>query len=86
VQWPALTKWLDASYLIAACDDAEITVNLTPNGYGDAISVVGADVPLAGAPLFDEGLRTLFVKPCERRMSLSVFLSELASRSGDGRE
>jgi hypothetical protein len=85
-QWPALTKWTDLTSLVSACNDAEITVNLTPNGFGDAVTVIGDDIPLIGEPLHSAGARTLFVKPCERRMRLSSFLGQMASGGGDGRK
>ena len=35
--WPALTRWKDPSYLADVMGDAVVSVNVTPNGRGDAL-------------------------------------------------
>ncbi|RHY35499.1 hypothetical protein DYB32_000014, partial [Aphanomyces invadans] len=35
--WPALTKWTD-EYLTDTLGDAQVTVDVTPSGYGDAVN------------------------------------------------
>ena len=56
--WPALNHWGDENW--TACNDAVVSVNVTPTGHGDRV-VRSHD----GKPLF--------VKPEERRMKFHEF-------------
>eukprot|EP00002_Diphylleia_rotans_P015413 TRINITY_DN2991_c0_g1_i5.p1 TRINITY_DN2991_c0_g1~~TRINITY_DN2991_c0_g1_i5.p1 ORF type:complete len:298 (-),score=85.31 TRINITY_DN2991_c0_g1_i5:88-981(-) len=60
--WSAVSKWTN-NYLRRIAGDLEITVDSTPNGYGDNIVET------------EDGLR--FVKPEERRVKFAAFIDAL---------
>jgi hypothetical protein len=91
-EWRARRLW-DAAYLEARYGRVEATVNLTPDGWGDFVTRV-AD-PSRGVPfevsLYQDHLLVqhtsdvrvqAFVKPLERRMTISELLARI--RSGYG--
>eukprot|EP00002_Diphylleia_rotans_P015412 TRINITY_DN2991_c0_g1_i4.p1 TRINITY_DN2991_c0_g1~~TRINITY_DN2991_c0_g1_i4.p1 ORF type:complete len:188 (-),score=46.69 TRINITY_DN2991_c0_g1_i4:161-724(-) len=60
--WSAVSKWTN-NYLRRIAGDLDITVDATPNGYGDNIVET------------EDGLR--FVKPEERRVKFAAFIDAL---------
>ena len=79
-QWPALDLWTN-NYLNTAVGNEEVTVDITPDGYGDSIKDISGmlhpDIDFA----YILGLGTVFVKPEERRMKLSAFLAAMEDHS-----
>jgi jumonji domain-containing protein 7 len=79
--WPAFKYW-NLEYLAAHYGDTHVTVNFTPNGWGDAlvklpqeaiprpIAASGTDVAAVGDSTLED---TWFVMPEERNMSLKEF-------------
>jgi jumonji domain-containing protein 7 len=65
----ALQSWQDDDYLCSATSkDPEISVNVTPTGWGDCIHRVHGE--------------EIFIRPEQRQMKLSTFLSILKSENG----
>ena len=60
----AVDHWADDEYICDASNDPEVSVNVTPNGWGDCIHKI-------------RGGEDVFVRPEERTMKLSEFLSIL---------
>ena len=75
--WPALRKWDDLQYLAARCGDADVSVNVTPDGYADAVKPCREAVRAQSDPLRSRAPR-IFVKPEERRMTADYIHSGLA--------
>ena len=71
--WPALSKWDSDDYLVKTSGDAQITVNVTPNGYADALTRIKGSIRKGNSE------RKVFVKPLEEKMSMSQFLDRLKS-------
>ena len=63
------------AFFVSACGDAEVSVNLTPNGLGDAITDVTAQ---------DGTVRKWFVKPHEVKMPMKRFAELLMSGDNGG--
>lgn len=63
--WPAMEKWT-RDYMEGLAGEIEISVDVTPNGRGDAVTPYGVDAD--GTPL------RCFCTPQQRRMTLSGFL------------
>ncbi|CAF0921128.1 unnamed protein product [Adineta ricciae] len=38
-QWPALSKWTDSQYLRTQLGDQLVTIDITPDGYGDSVKL-----------------------------------------------
>ena len=72
--WPALKKWNDDDYIIDACGDKEISVNVTPNGYADAL------YNMKGVSRKGNATRKVFVKPLEEKMTMKSFLTRLKAK------
>merc|ERR1711991_365061 len=72
--WPALKKWNDDDYIIDACGDKEISVNVTPNGYADAL------YNMKGVSRKGNATRKVFVKPLEEKMTMKSFLTSLKAK------
>lgn len=79
--WPALRRWTHA-YLASTLGDCLVSVNVTPNGHGDAVVECGA----SGSGHCADGHATesppppsLFVMPERRRMPFSQFIANLSS-------
>ncbi|TMW61420.1 hypothetical protein Poli38472_012611 [Pythium oligandrum] len=69
-QWQHVrTAWQDDEYLVQQAGDGEITVDITPFGYGDAVLELDRE-------------NELFVMPEERRMTLREFFRVLNDREG----
>ncbi|ETW04235.1 hypothetical protein, variant [Aphanomyces invadans] len=68
--WPALTKWTD-EYLTDTLGDAQVTVDVTPSGYGDAVTSVDTHTKV-------------FAMPEERSMSFRTFFEILRDPTFDG--
>ena len=54
-------------------ENAQITVNVTPNGYADALTRIKGSIRKGKSE------RKVFVKPLEEKMSMSQFLDRLKS-------
>ena len=68
--WPAMSKWTD-DYLLERLAELELSINVTPNGRGDAVAY--------------HHDKEVFVMPEERTMSFADFLENLrGSRSLGG--
>jgi hypothetical protein len=81
--WPALRRWTHA-YLASTLGDCRVSVNVTPNGHGDAVVECGSSMGTKCA----DGSRSesppppsLFVMPERRRMPFSQFIANLSSAS-----
>jgi len=69
-EWPAMSKWTD-DYLLERLAELELSINVTPNGRGDAVAY--------------HHDKEVFVMPEERTMSFADFLENLrGSRSRGG--
>ncbi|KAF0699872.1 Aste57867_9582 [Aphanomyces stellatus] len=67
--WPAMHKWTDA-FLVESLGSKQVTVDVTPSGYGDAVHHVQG--------------REVFVMPEERDMTFKEFLDILHDPAFDG--
>ena len=78
--WPAMERW-NLDYLADAMGDAKVSVNVTPDGRGDALlSTDGWTVSGLGD---DEMPGEVFVQPEEREMTLREFATMLATPRAD---
>ena len=78
--WPAMERW-NLDYLADAMGDAKVSVNVTPDGRGDALlSTDGWTVSGLGD---DEMPGEVFVQPEEREMTLREFATMLATPTAD---
>lgn len=84
LHWPAFKKW-SPTFLNAECGDSNVTVSVSPNGWGDAL----VSLP-SGHPFLEKGSRsdaaplgpagescTAFVAPIEVNMRLGELLCAL---------
>eukprot|EP00945_MAST-04E_sp_MAST-4E-sp1_P004269 g4269.t1 len=62
--WGALSKWDDVGHLVEHCGDSYVTVNYSPDGYGDSVKQL------------QTGQR-VFVKPLEKKMQFRAFVEDL---------
>eukprot|EP00943_MAST-04B_sp_MAST-4B-sp1_P001363 g1363.t1 len=69
--WPALEKWENYEYLINACGEEEFSVNITPDGYGDALCEI------QGKSRKGSTTRKVFVKPLEEKITMKKFMQSL---------
>lgn len=79
--WPAMERW-NLDYLADAMGDAKVSVNVTPDGRGDALlSTDGWTVSGLGDDEMMPG--EVFVQPEEREMTLREFATMLATPTED---
>ena len=79
--WPAMERW-NLDYLADAMGDAKVSVNVTPDGRGDALlSTDGWTVSGLGDDEMKPG--EVFVQPEEREMTLREFATMLATPTAD---
>ena len=79
--WPAMERW-NLDYLADAMGDAKVSVNVTPDGRGDALlSTDGWTVSGLGDDEMKPG--EVFVQPEEREMTLREFATMLATPTED---
>ena len=77
--WPAMERW-SLDYLADAMGDTKVSVNVTPDGRGDALlSTRGWTVSGTGEETPDE----VFVQPEERTMTMREFVDMLETPVGD---
>ena len=77
--WPAMERW-SLDYLADAMGDTNVSVNVTPDGRGDALlSTRGWTVSGTGEETPDE----VFVQPEERTMTMREFVDMLETPVGD---
>lgn len=67
--WKSMISW-SLPHLARVCGDREISVNYTPDGRADAVK-------------FHDGKR-VFVKPEERKLTMSAFVADLQAQEGEG--
>ena len=72
--WPALSSWTD-DYLLKVMGASVVTIDVTPNGYGDCVTPVSCG---------DGVVEEIFIKPEERRILFSEFLNILNDSRFDG--
>ena len=79
--WPAMERW-SLDYLADAMGDTKVSVNVTPDGRGDALlSTRGWTVPGTGDD--EETPDEVFVVPEERTMTMREFVDMLETPVGD---
>ncbi|RHY20582.1 hypothetical protein DYB25_000307 [Aphanomyces astaci] len=84
--WPAMAKWTN-EYLVDTLGETQVTVDVTPFGYGDAVvrhSIVHTWHPLTHPFQTTVGTENVFVMPEERSMSFRDFLAILHDPCFDG--
>ncbi|RHY79997.1 hypothetical protein DYB31_001796 [Aphanomyces astaci] len=84
--WPAMAKWTN-EYLVDTLGETQVTVDVTPFGYGDAVvrhSIVHTWHPLTHPFQTTVGTDNVFVMPEERSMSFRDFLAILHDPCFDG--
>lgn len=74
-----MSLWTRPDFFATEHGDATITVNLTPNGFADAVTTVPAEIPVIGDVMDLPTAPQLFVKPQEVSMSLREFMTKIQS-------
>ncbi len=85
LQWPAMSLWKDLSFFEQTCGDTMVSVNLTPNGFADAVTNVDPS-QRRGELSAASGDTPLFVKPQEVKMPMAAFVALLKDTTSTSKQ